>query len=64
MPTNQLTALTTWVEKGTAPAALTATKVDSHGIVVESRPVCRYPLVARYDGRGSPNDAASFHCAR
>jgi hypothetical protein len=26
------------------------------------RPVCAYPVKARYDGKGDPNIAASFSC--
>lgn len=34
------------------------------GQVTASRPVCVFPLVARYDGRGDPSDASSYRCAR
>jgi hypothetical protein len=27
-----------------------------------SRPLCPYPQYAHYDGRGNPEDAASFSC--
>ena len=30
--------------------------------VVRTRPLCPYPLVARYSGSGSPDDAANFAC--
>ncbi len=30
--------------------------------VIASRPMCRYPLTPRYDGKGDPNEAASFAC--
>ncbi|MET0918414.1 MAG: hypothetical protein ABWY07_08345 [Burkholderiales bacterium] len=29
-----------------------------------TRPLCPYPRVARYDGRGNINDAASFRCRK
>lgn len=56
-----LTALERWVEKGVAPDQLVAT-VSSNGEVVRSRPLCPYPQVARYKGKGSIDDAASFSC--
>jgi hypothetical protein len=30
--------------------------------VVRSRPLCRFPLVAKYKGAGSTDDAANFAC--
>jgi feruloyl esterase len=35
---------------------------DASGAVVRSRPLCQYPLVARYKGKGSTDEAASFEC--
>jgi feruloyl esterase len=32
------------------------------GDVVRTRPLCPYPQVARYDGTGSIDEAASFSC--
>ena len=61
-----LMALEQWVEKGAAPSAIVATKYvngDSAKGVQTTRPLCPYPQVAKYDGRGDPNDAASFACA-
>jgi hypothetical protein len=57
----EFTALTNWVEHGTAPATLLATRTS--GTVTETRPLCAYPDGAVYNGTGSLNDAASFHCA-
>lgn len=51
-----LTPLMSWVETGTAPFALVANNATT-GV---SRPVYPYPLVARYIGAGSTNDAANF----
>ena len=31
--------------------------------VTLSRPLCMFPLVARYTGHGNPNDASNFICA-
>jgi hypothetical protein len=54
-----LTAIVDWVEKGSAPASLTATGRAYPG---RSRPLCAYPLHAQYRGQGNPEDAASFEC--
>ncbi len=56
-----MTALVNWVEKGTAPATLPASRVVN-GQVVRTRPLCAYPKVARYSGQGSIDDAANFSC--
>lgn len=61
-PDGLLDALVTWVEDGKAPATLTATKRDQTGAVTRSRPLCPYPLVAKYKGTGSTDDAANFTC--
>lgn len=54
---DMLLALDRWVEKGVAPAAITASKPS------RTRPICPYPQVARYKGTGSIDEAASFSCA-
>jgi feruloyl esterase len=61
-PAGQFDAVVKWVEEGTAPATLDAIRRDPSGKIVRSRPLCQYPLVARYKGRGSTDDAASFEC--
>jgi hypothetical protein len=59
-----LGALTAWVEHGTAPGDLVATRLNTApGAPPLTRPLCRYPGYPSYDGSGDPNDAASFHCA-
>ena len=62
-PTGQLEALLKWVEEGKAPDTLEAARRDQSGKVVRSRPLCQYPLVARYKGSGSTDDAANFVCS-
>jgi feruloyl esterase len=62
-PTGQLEALLAWVEDGKAPDSLTATRRDQSGAITRSRPVCAYPLVAKYKGRGSTDEAANFECS-
>jgi Tannase and feruloyl esterase len=64
-PTDPLAAVVSWVEHGRAPASIPAALIDpATGSVVETRPLCAYPLVARYNGHGSTTDAANFTCAR
>jgi feruloyl esterase len=55
-----LTPLESWVEQGTAPDAIIA----FHGGpgVARTRPLCSYPKIAVYNGRGDINDAANFTC--
>jgi feruloyl esterase len=56
-----VTAMIDWVEKGKAPASIVASRVVNNQ-VVRTRPLCPYPQVARYSGRGSIDDAANFRC--
>lgn len=56
IPVDPLASVTGWVEHGAAPVSMPATLGE------RSRPVCRYPLIAKYDGHDDPNQAASFHC--
>lgn len=56
-------ALERWVEQGVAPDRIVAAH-RTGGVVDRTRPLCPHPLVARWDGVGSPDDAASFSCAR
>lgn len=65
-----VTAVIDWVEAGRAPDQLLAEQRDKAGgersswtgALQRSRPLCPYPQVARHDGRGDPNRAASFTC--
>lgn len=56
-----MTALVNWVENGTPPASLLASRVDQ-GKIVRTRPLCPYPQVARYSGSGSIDEASNFFC--
>ncbi|MFI6279808.1 tannase/feruloyl esterase family alpha/beta hydrolase [Streptomyces sp. NPDC050988] len=56
-PIDPLAALVTWVEDGHAPKTLPG----RNGVI--TRPLCRWPAVARYRGHGSTDDAANFRCA-
>jgi feruloyl esterase len=55
-----LTALESWVEKGKAPDSLLARHVGTS--VQRTRPLCSYPSIAVYDGKGDRNSASSFSC--
>jgi len=57
-------ALEQWVEKGTAPSTIIASKYsarDEHHATM-TRPLCAYPQAAKYKGSGDINDAANFVC--
>ena len=56
-------AIDNWVEKGTAPDRIVATKMVS-GKVTRSRPLCAYPLKAVYKGTGSVDDENNFSCGK
>jgi feruloyl esterase len=56
-----VTALETWVEHGKAPEQIIASH-SAAGKVDRTRPLCAYPMVARYKGTGSIDDAANFAC--
>lgn len=54
-------ALEEWVERGVAPDRIVATRAIG-GVVDRLRPLCPYPQVAIYKGKGDTNDAANFEC--
>jgi feruloyl esterase len=61
-------ALEHWVEQGTPPGPIIATKyVDdlnpAQGVKM-TRPLCPYPQVAKYKGTGNTNEASNFVCAK
>ncbi len=60
--TDFMSAITAWVEEGTAPDRLTASAV-ADGEVTMTRPICPHPWVAVYRGAGDTNLAANFECA-
>jgi pimeloyl-ACP methyl ester carboxylesterase len=60
---DSLVALENWVEKGQAPAGLTA--VDGNPGANRTRPLCEYPAWPKFTGApGTENSAASFTCVR
>jgi feruloyl esterase len=60
-----LTPLVDWVERGVPPETITATKyvndTPASGVQM-TRPLCVFPKVAKYNGHGSTDSAASFTC--
>jgi feruloyl esterase len=58
---DKVAALDAWVETGAAPARIVASRVKN-GAVDRTRPLCPYGAVARWNGAGSTDDAASFTC--
>lgn len=60
-----VTMLTDWVERGILPPdapVLSAKLRTPPYTVTATRPMCRYPLYPRYDGRGDTQRAESFTC--
>ena len=56
---DSLAALENWVEHGKAPDRILARGASFPG---RSRPLCPYPLVARYTGSGDIESADNFAC--
>lgn len=60
-------AVARWVENGVPPARIVATHYTDNNLskgIEFQRPLCAYPLVARYNGSGDQKDAASFTCKK
>jgi hypothetical protein len=58
-PQNLFGALVNWVENGVAPDTILA---QGGAVPTRTRPLCPYPTTAIYNGSGSTDDAANFHC--
>ncbi|MFT7461287.1 MAG: feruloyl esterase, partial [Planctomycetota bacterium] len=56
-----MTPLITWVEKGHAPDRIIGHQY-SEDKVIRTHPLCPWPKVARYSGKGSMKSADSFEC--
>jgi Tannase and feruloyl esterase len=60
-----LKALEAWVERGTAPDKIIATKYfddnPAKGVAFQ-RPLCPYPRISSYNGYGQISDPSSFEC--
>ena len=61
-PQNIFDAVVNWVEHGTAPDTILASKAITGG--TQTRPLCPYPKFAVWTGTGSKDNAANFVCAR
>jgi feruloyl esterase len=59
-------ALQRWDEQGIAPEHIIAAKLkdddDPNSQILRTRPLCSFPAVARYIGKGSTDRAESFVC--
>ncbi|HQZ37678.1 MAG TPA: tannase/feruloyl esterase family alpha/beta hydrolase [Vicinamibacterales bacterium] len=58
---DKVAAVDQWVESGNRPQSIQASHVTG-GNVDRTRPLCAYPMVARYIGSGSTDDARNFRC--
>jgi len=56
-----VSALDEWVRSGRAPARITASHMSGE-TVDRTRPLCPYPLLARYAGHGTVDAAENFVC--
>jgi feruloyl esterase len=54
-------AMEQWVSTGRPPAQIVASH-QTAGKVDRTRPLCRYPQVAKYKGTGSTDEATNFVC--
>ena len=64
---NMSLALEDWVENGTPPPTVIASKLNGQGPAAKvnlSRPLCAFPQTARYKGAGDTTDAANFACQK
>jgi feruloyl esterase len=62
-------ALERWVEQGKAPERIIATQMKSGtetktspAEILRTRPLCAYPLTARWNGTASTDEANNFVC--
>jgi hypothetical protein len=55
-PNDLFQVMVNWVENGVVPDQLLASSAG------RTRPLCPFPQVAIYNGSGSTDDAANFHC--
>ena len=56
---DMLSSLVDWVEKGDKPDSVIAW---GESMPEETRPLCPYPSVTTYKGKGNGNDADSYVC--
>ena len=63
---SMLGTLDKWVDAGTAPEQILATKYlndDPAQGVARTMPLCKFPQQAKYQGAGDVNDAANWSCS-
>lgn len=60
---DSVSVMVDWVEKNKAPDSIAASRAVNNQ-VVRTRPLCPYPEVARYSGKGSTDDAKNFSCVK
>lgn len=60
---DMIAPLDRWAEGGVAPERIIASKT-ANGQVIRTRPLCPYPLEAKWKGTGSTDDANQFVCAQ
>jgi feruloyl esterase len=58
---DMIAALEQWVEHGKAPDQIVASH-STDGAVDRTRPLCPYPQIAVYTGKGSIDETSSFEC--
>jgi feruloyl esterase len=59
---DKVAAMEDWIRTGGAPSQIVAAHRTA-GKPDRTRPLCQYPLVAKYKGSGSTDDASNFVCA-
>lgn len=66
---DMVAALDTWVEHDEAPSRIVGVRTrppfgppDDTPLTPMTRPICAYPALPRYVGKGDPNDERSFIC--
>jgi feruloyl esterase len=60
---DKIATIDSWVAQGKTPERIMASK-QSNGQVIRTRPICAYPLVSRYKGTGSEDEADSYTCSK
>ena len=58
---DKMAPLAAWVERREKPTRIAASRVRD-GVVERTRPLCPFPSVAKWAGKGSTDDAANFEC--
>jgi len=62
-PAQPMASLVNWVEKGKAPSTIPGGLTNPiTNVVTKARPLCLYPLFARYRGHGRTTAAGSYIC--